>query len=64
MIGLFTRYGLRDVAKQQGLLALGADDDEELARLIAELGLDLPEVEDGGADDALLPRNDDKDWDW
>lgn len=31
MIGLFTRYGLRDVAKQQGLLALGADDDEELA---------------------------------
>ena len=30
IIGLFTRYGLRDVARQQGLLALGAGDDDEL----------------------------------
>jgi predicted unusual protein kinase regulating ubiquinone biosynthesis (AarF/ABC1/UbiB family) len=30
MVGLFTRYGLRDVAKQQGLLALISDDEEEL----------------------------------
>lgn len=30
MIGLFTRYGLRDIAKQQGLLALDPDDQEEL----------------------------------
>jgi predicted unusual protein kinase regulating ubiquinone biosynthesis (AarF/ABC1/UbiB family) len=30
IIGLFTRYGLRDVAKQQGLLSLGVDDEEEL----------------------------------
>ena len=29
IIGLFTRYGLRDVAKQQGLLALGDDDEAE-----------------------------------
>lgn len=28
MVGLFTRYGLRDVAKQQGLLAALGDDDE------------------------------------
>ena len=31
IVGLFTRYGLRDVARQQGLLSLGADDDAELA---------------------------------
>jgi ubiquinone biosynthesis protein len=30
IVGLFTRYGLRDVAKQQGLLALIGGDDEEL----------------------------------
>jgi ubiquinone biosynthesis protein len=30
IVGLFTRYGLRDVARQQGLLALIADDAEEL----------------------------------
>ena len=30
IVGLFTRYGLRDVAKQQGLLALSADDEQEL----------------------------------
>jgi predicted unusual protein kinase regulating ubiquinone biosynthesis (AarF/ABC1/UbiB family) len=30
IVGLFTRYGLRDVAKQQGLLALIAEGDEEL----------------------------------
>jgi predicted unusual protein kinase regulating ubiquinone biosynthesis (AarF/ABC1/UbiB family) len=31
IVGLFTRYGLRDVARQQGLLdLLGADDTEEL----------------------------------
>src|SRR3954464_8969007 len=30
IVGLFTRYGLRDVARQQGLLALIADDEEEL----------------------------------
>ena len=30
MIGLFTRYGLRDIAKQQGLLALGAADEKDL----------------------------------
>lgn len=30
IVELFTRYGLRDVARQQGLLALGASDDEEL----------------------------------
>ncbi|MDB4916238.1 MAG: hypothetical protein JWM95_3882 [Gemmatimonadetes bacterium] len=29
-VGLFTRYGLRDVASEQGLLALGAEDDVEL----------------------------------
>src|SRR3954469_20970954 len=28
IVGLFTRYGLRDVAKQQGLLSLGVDEDE------------------------------------
>lgn len=30
IVGLFTNYGLRDVARQQGLLALGPDEDEEL----------------------------------
>src|SRR3954467_13349396 len=30
IVGLFTRYGLRDVARQQGLLALITDDEEEL----------------------------------
>ncbi|MFI5256934.1 MAG: ABC1 kinase family protein [Gemmatimonadales bacterium] len=30
IVGLFTRFGLRDVAKQQGLLSLVAPDDEEL----------------------------------
>src|SRR3954466_12942543 len=30
IVGLFTRYGLRDVAQQQGLLTLIADDEEEL----------------------------------
>lgn len=30
IVELFTRYGLRDVARQQGLLALAASDDEEL----------------------------------
>jgi ubiquinone biosynthesis protein len=30
IVGLFTRFGLRDVARQQGLLALVAADDEEL----------------------------------
>jgi len=30
IVELFTRFGLRDVARQQGLLALGASDDEEL----------------------------------
>ena len=29
IVGLFTRYGLRDVARQQGLLALIAEGDEE-----------------------------------
>ena len=28
IVGLFTRYGLRDVAGQQGLLALGVDDED------------------------------------
>ena len=28
IVGLFTRYGLRDVAKQQGLLALGVEDED------------------------------------
>jgi ubiquinone biosynthesis protein len=38
IIGLFTRYGLRDVAKQQGLLSLGVDDDEELpAEALADI---------------------------
>ena len=41
IIGLFTRYGLRDVAKQQGLLTLGVDDEaerssEELADIEAQ----------------------------
>jgi predicted unusual protein kinase regulating ubiquinone biosynthesis (AarF/ABC1/UbiB family) len=31
IVGLFTRYGLRDVAKQQGLLSLIPASDEELA---------------------------------
>jgi ubiquinone biosynthesis protein len=30
IVGLFTRYGLRDVARQQGLLALIDEEDEEL----------------------------------
>ncbi|MEO5815828.1 MAG: AarF/UbiB family protein [Gemmatimonadaceae bacterium] len=30
IVELFTRYGLRDVARQQGLLALAASDDDEL----------------------------------
>src|SRR5690242_16139434 len=30
IVGLFTRYGLRDVARQQGLLSLVAEDEEEL----------------------------------
>src|SRR5512133_1858963 len=30
IVGLFTRFGLRDVARQQGLLALIAEGDEEL----------------------------------
>ena len=30
IVGLFTRYGLRDVAKQQGLLALVDEDDEDI----------------------------------
>ncbi|MDB4881419.1 MAG: hypothetical protein JWL95_185 [Gemmatimonadetes bacterium] len=30
IVGLFTRYGLRDVARQQGLLALIGPDEEEL----------------------------------
>jgi ubiquinone biosynthesis protein len=30
IVELFTRYGLRDVARQQGLLALGASDEEEM----------------------------------
>jgi predicted unusual protein kinase regulating ubiquinone biosynthesis (AarF/ABC1/UbiB family) len=30
IVELFTRYGLRDLARQQGLLALGASDDDEL----------------------------------
>jgi ubiquinone biosynthesis protein len=30
IVELFTRYGLRDVARQQGLLALAASDEEEL----------------------------------
>ena len=30
IVELFTRYGLRDVAHQQGLLALGATDEDEL----------------------------------
>ena len=30
IVGLFTRYGLRDVAKQQGLLALVEADEEDL----------------------------------
>src|SRR4051812_222741 len=30
IVGLFTRYGLRDVARQQGLLALISGDEEEL----------------------------------
>jgi hypothetical protein len=28
IVGLFTRYGLRDVARQQGLLSLGVDEDD------------------------------------
>src|SRR5436853_368440 len=28
IVGLFTRYGLRDIAKQQGLLSLGVDEQE------------------------------------
>ena len=41
IIGLFTRFGLRDVAKQQGLLTLGVDDEaerssEELADIEAQ----------------------------
>jgi ubiquinone biosynthesis protein len=39
IIGLFTRYGLRDVAKQQGLMALLSsdnDDDELLPQDVAE----------------------------
>ena len=28
IVGLFTRYGLRDVARQQGLLSLGVEEDE------------------------------------
>ncbi|MEP6733572.1 MAG: AarF/UbiB family protein [bacterium] len=31
MVELFTRFGLRDIAKQQGLLALAATDDAELS---------------------------------
>jgi ubiquinone biosynthesis protein len=30
IVGLFTRYGLRDVARQQGLIALIGDDEAEL----------------------------------
>lgn len=30
IVGLFTRYGLRDVAKQQGLLALVNDDEQDI----------------------------------
>ena len=36
IVGLFTRYGLRDVAKQQGLLSLGVEEDELPASEIAE----------------------------
>jgi hypothetical protein len=37
------------------------DDEEELARALAEFGIHLPPVEDDGADDAGLPRWDDDD---
>ena len=30
IVELFTRYGIRDVARQQGLLALASSDDDEL----------------------------------
>ena len=30
IVGLFTRFGLRDLAKQQGLLAILADSDDDL----------------------------------
>src|SRR3954465_530547 len=30
IVGLFTRFGLRDVARQQGLIALVGDDEAEL----------------------------------
>src|SRR5258705_4218692 len=30
IVGLFTRFGLRDVARQQGLIALIGDDEDEL----------------------------------
>ena len=36
IVGLFTRYGLRDVAKQQGLLSLGVEEDELPPSEIAE----------------------------
>ena len=36
MVGLFTRYGLRDVAKQQGLLDLSADEEELPADELAD----------------------------
>ena len=32
------------------------DEDEDIARLIAEFGLELPEVEDEPDSDGLLPR--------
>ncbi len=36
IVGLFTRYGLRDVAKQQGLLDLSADEEELPADELAD----------------------------
>lgn len=40
-------------------------DDDEIDKLLRELGLDMPDVEDAGEDDALLPRieeDDPEDW--
>jgi hypothetical protein len=37
------------------------DDDEEIERLLRELGLELPDVADDAADDALPSRLDDAD---
>jgi hypothetical protein len=38
-------------------------DDDEIDRLLVELGLELPGVDDDAADDALSPRLDEEEWD-